>query len=71
MAGKIRNRDRNRQHWYVTCDSVKVVGQFFLNHGLGHDVADDMVEAGLSSVTMVQRSRTCRSETLLIGEQKS
>lgn len=26
VAGKIRNRDRNRQHWYVTCDSMKAVG---------------------------------------------
>jgi cation diffusion facilitator CzcD-associated flavoprotein CzcO len=25
----------------------------------GHDVANDMLKAGLSSVTLVQRSRTC------------
>jgi hypothetical protein len=26
---------------------------------LGHDVAEDMVNAGLASVTMIQRSKTC------------
>lgn len=26
---------------------------------LGHDVAEDMVKAGLDSVTMIQRSKTC------------
>lgn len=26
---------------------------------LGHDVADDMYEAGMQQVTMVQRNRTC------------
>jgi hypothetical protein len=27
---------------------------------LAHDIADDMFEAGMSSVTMVQRSSTCK-----------
>jgi cation diffusion facilitator CzcD-associated flavoprotein CzcO len=31
----------------------------------GHDVAEDMVAAGMKSVTMVQRGRTCESLTLL------
>jgi hypothetical protein len=30
-----------------------------LTYLIGHDVADDMVEAGLSSVTMIQRGKTC------------
>ena len=32
----------------------------------GHDVAFDMVEAGLSSVTMVQRGRTCALDFLMM-----
>jgi cation diffusion facilitator CzcD-associated flavoprotein CzcO len=27
---------------------------------IGHDVADDMHEAGMKQVTMVQRNRTCK-----------
>jgi cation diffusion facilitator CzcD-associated flavoprotein CzcO len=30
----------------------------------GHDVADDMLNAGLASVTMVQRGRTCTGNIL-------
>lgn len=31
---------------------------------IAHDVAEDMLEAGLSSVTMVQRGRTCTFHSL-------
>lgn len=30
----------------------------------GHDVAEDMLKAGLSSVTMVQRGETCEKSGL-------
>jgi cation diffusion facilitator CzcD-associated flavoprotein CzcO len=37
--------------------SVLLILTFF--DSLGHDIAEDMVEAGLASVTMVQRNKTC------------
>lgn len=36
----------------------------------GHDVAEDMVDAGLSSVTMIQRSPTCKLFTKLNKVQR-
>jgi len=31
----------------------------------GHDIAEDMLEEGLASVTMIQRSPTCKIHFLL------
>lgn len=45
---------------YHDSDSWKGLRGVVIGAGnTGHDVASDMVEAGLSSVTMVQRSPTC------------
>lgn len=34
-------------------------GMLMLTLNTAHDVAEDMLDAGMASVTMVQRSRTC------------
>lgn len=45
---------------YQDADSWKGLRGVVIGSGnTGHDVASDMVAAGLSSVTMVQRSPTC------------
>lgn len=31
-----------------------------IDKSTGHDVAEDMLEAGLGSVTMIQRGETCK-----------
>jgi hypothetical protein len=35
-------------------------GMLMLKYNTAHDIAEDMLDAGLASVTMVQRSRTCQ-----------
>jgi choline dehydrogenase-like flavoprotein len=46
-------RHRHRQHRY---DLIYL--RVYPNLHLAHDVAEDMIEAGLASITMVQRNRT-------------
>jgi hypothetical protein len=37
---------------------------------IGHDVADDMYEAGMQQVTMVQRNRTCKYVWQRVGGKR-
>jgi cation diffusion facilitator CzcD-associated flavoprotein CzcO len=40
-----------------------------LNYCTGHDIAEDMLAAGLASVTMVQRSPTCTGFLISVGQR--
>lgn len=48
----------------------RIICVFVNKFHLGHDVAEDMVESGLSSVTMIQRSPTCTFSTSSYNSRK-
>jgi len=56
MERKTRGCCWDCQYWYLVLPFLPSQQPSSI---LGHDVADDMLQAGLSSVTMIQRGNTC------------